>query len=461
MQHSGRFLVGDWTSPQVVAEQTRAAGPSGSRLPSNPIPNWTPIPVSTSSPTTSARNFQEQTMPILNPMPISSTIPVSSMFPEAVLNDRLNVPIERFERINVPNERINVPNERMDVPIERFNVPINRPNIPALTTFLPSTPLLTNVGTITKFRGGEQNSKEWIQHFERVASVNAWNNEVKCLVLPGHLDEPIRKWVESLPDNLRNNWNLFKTKFLETYPVAEDRLHYHDQLAARKQRKRESIDQYTSEILSLCIKTNPEMSETDQKFYFMGGLLPEIKKVLQTKQPESLSKAIQLAKKVEQTFQNSEKQTKKTRKVSKRKPLEENSSESSEEESTDEEEKASEEKKKKSTKQVSEEKKGTEKKKKEKEELIETVRRIENFMKDNRQVQDKRKCFNCHKTGHIARYCRKGKMKDDKSTNRHRYHPYHERDTDRRRPQENQDRPRERDRPKELEKSRENMKKET
>eukprot|EP00795_Rhopilema_esculentum_P001918 gene1918-16426_t len=98
---------------------------------------------------------------------------------------------------------------------------------------------------------------DWLEHWELAARVNDWDAEDELRRLPLYLKDNARRWFARQSEELKGNLDQLKNR-LEDYFNNEDmRLLARGALAERKQRSRESVNEYAEAVETLARKSFP------------------------------------------------------------------------------------------------------------------------------------------------------------------------------------------------------------
>ena len=159
-----------------------------------------------------------------------------------------------------------------------------------------SMSLLTNIGTINPFKGAPtENIQEWITQFNWIADINHWSEDVRCALLPGHLEDVAKTWYSTLSMRDRGNYQVIQTKLLQAFQQVISPVQHLNQLLARTQSEQEPVETYAYNKLKLCEDLNKEMAEIDKVTYLIQGMKPQLRSYLLDKKPNTVSQAIQFA----------------------------------------------------------------------------------------------------------------------------------------------------------------------
>lgn len=123
-------------------------------------------------------------------------------------------------------------------------------------------------------------SKEFLDLFEEACSCNNWGDPLKALQFPNYLSHCAGQWWRAFKNArtraavlagtplLPPTWTEIKTAFLAAFASVGDLVNAELKLDSRKQRVDETPEQYIFDIISLCDRVDPNMSE-DRRVRFV------------------------------------------------------------------------------------------------------------------------------------------------------------------------------------------------
>ncbi|XP_065067477.1 uncharacterized protein LOC135693029 [Rhopilema esculentum] len=154
---------------------------------------------------------------------------------------------------------------------------------------------------------------DWLEHWELAARVNDWDAEDELRRLPLYLKDNARRWFARQSEELKGNLDQLKNR-LEDYFNNEDmRLLARGALAERKQRPRESVNEYAEAVETLARKGFPADRFNEAACEaFINGLKPEIKQWLWGRRLKEFEDAV-LEAQTREMFLDSESMPRKTR----------------------------------------------------------------------------------------------------------------------------------------------------
>ena len=154
---------------------------------------------------------------------------------------------------------------------------------------------------------------DWLEHWELAARVNDWDAEDELRRLPLYLKDNARRWFARQGEEIKGSLTQLKNR-LEDYFNNEDmRLLARGALAERKQRPRESVNEYAEAVEKLARKGFPTDRFNEAACEaFINGLKPDIKQWLWGKRLREFEDAV-LEAQTREMFLESESAPRKTK----------------------------------------------------------------------------------------------------------------------------------------------------
>ncbi|KYB25609.1 hypothetical protein TcasGA2_TC034292 [Tribolium castaneum] len=119
---------------------------------------------------------------------------------------------------------------------------------------------------------------QWIRKVETIAGIYGWDSKTTLFHAMNRLNGAARFWFHGLEESL-TDWNTFKTKLVEDFPVIHDDADIHFELSNRKKKFNESYETYVYTMKSIASKgTVSEQAVT--KYIIMGLGDRELAKML-------------------------------------------------------------------------------------------------------------------------------------------------------------------------------------
>ncbi|GBM01969.1 hypothetical protein AVEN_14289-1 [Araneus ventricosus] len=131
------------------------------------------------------------------------------------------------------------------------------------------------------FSGDEkQDASRWLKDFERIASYNHWDDQMKLANVVFYLADTARLWFDNNEDDF-TNWAAFQESLENTFcRIEENRRQAERLLQIRAQLLGESSESYIQDVLSLCKRVNQSMSENEKIAHPMKGINEELYQIL-------------------------------------------------------------------------------------------------------------------------------------------------------------------------------------
>ena len=148
---------------------------------------------------------------------------------------------------------------------------------------------------ITTFSGtNDEDVIEFLVNFDRAADFYGWTNAQKAQALPLHLEEYASVWFNSNACLLGKSYEELTKALKNQFHSASTIWRLRQELYQKEQLPTESVFRYAVDIRRLCHRLELPLSE--YVHHFVKGLRPEIKEFVILEQPETLSRAEELAK---------------------------------------------------------------------------------------------------------------------------------------------------------------------
>lgn len=128
-----------------------------------------------------------------------------------------------------------------------------------------------------------QDPEKWLKEYQRVAKYNQWDDTVCLANAYFFLNGTARMWFENNEDTL-TSWTLFQEGLKAAFGDSlQMRSRAEEQLKKRAQSSGEMTQSYIQDVLGLCQKVNPSMSEEEKVAHLMKGVAEDVYQALLTK----------------------------------------------------------------------------------------------------------------------------------------------------------------------------------
>ena len=156
-------------------------------------------------------------------------------------------------------------------------------------------------------------ANDWLEQWELAARVNDWDAEDELRRLPLYLKDNARRWFVRQNAEIKENLDQLKTRLLDYFNNEDMRLLARGALAERKQRPRESVNEYAEAVETLARKGFPADRFNEAACEaFINGLKPDIKQWLWGKRLKEFEDAV-LEAQTREMFLESESMPRKTK----------------------------------------------------------------------------------------------------------------------------------------------------
>lgn len=177
-------------------------------------------------------------------------------------------------------------------PTDGSSAQTNVAPVPILSYQLPRNPCV--------FSGDDQQDVgRWLKDFERIASYNHWDEQMRLANVIFYLAGTARQWFDNNEDTF-TNWTVFKTSLNNTFGRTDDVQRQAERLLlTRVQQTGESSESYIQDVLALCRKVNPSMPEDEKVAHLMKGIAEDLYQILLVQEYDSVDKFVQRCRQIE------------------------------------------------------------------------------------------------------------------------------------------------------------------
>lgn len=144
-----------------------------------------------------------------------------------------------------------------------------------------------------------QDSCKWLKDYERISDFNRWDDSMRLANVVFYLTETARQWYENNEETL-TSWEKFKTTFNETFSRTEDvQSQAEEILRFRAQRPTETSESYIQDVLELCRKVDPKMTEDQKVSHLMKGIADDLYQILLNREITNVTEFLAHCRKIE------------------------------------------------------------------------------------------------------------------------------------------------------------------
>ena len=211
---------------------------------------------------------------------------------ESVFSDNTNpVPINdqgisrQTETTTVTSNETSAHNVSFDTPPKRTeNLEVSQKNarmsISSVEKESPICRSMITVGSVTPRNfDGREDVDDWIEHFIHVAKCNNWNEDMQIRRIPIYLKDTAELWFRDFMRISQSDNSCSSITLQEIFDGMRSALRpknfrsiNQSALICRLQGLNEPVATYHYDVLRLCYKMNPNMSEEDKLTHVMRGL---------------------------------------------------------------------------------------------------------------------------------------------------------------------------------------------
>ena len=113
---------------------------------------------------------------------------------------------------------------------------------------------------IEKFYGDKEEALEWLEEYERIASSNRWNGQLKLSNVPGYLRKAAKQWFESRKSYC-STWEEFVEEFTERFLPKDNKYKYLNDFSTAQRKPKETASEFIDRVLNLKERTKMEINE--------------------------------------------------------------------------------------------------------------------------------------------------------------------------------------------------------
>ncbi|XP_037509562.1 activity-regulated cytoskeleton-associated protein-like [Rhipicephalus sanguineus] len=117
--------------------------------------------------------------------------------------------------------------------------------------------------------------EDWLEHFERVANINGWDEARKLSRMYFALEDAARTWYEN-HEAVIPTWQEFRRHLVATYASTDRREKAENALQSRNQRTNESVGMYIEDMSRLFRRADPNMTEEKKLRHLMRGVKQDL-----------------------------------------------------------------------------------------------------------------------------------------------------------------------------------------
>lgn len=129
---------------------------------------------------------------------------------------------------------------------------------------------------------------DWLQNYERVSKHNRWDETIKLANVVFFLSDTALRWFENNEETL-TSWDAFKEAATNTFGHADTRRQQaKERLSRRYQLSSETSTAYIADVLRLCTRSDPDMTETDKVSHLLKGISENLFSVVGPKSPATV-----------------------------------------------------------------------------------------------------------------------------------------------------------------------------
>lgn len=207
--------------------------------------------------------------------------------------------LEEREKIKRENERILQENERIIQDNERIvreSERLSRPEVVGRTTIN----LERLIRKPPRFTGSNMGAREWMVEYEFCCKLNNWSDNDKIHYLPAFLDNFALKWYKSQIEGVENlKFEDIKNRFMLNYYNTSTRKRLGREIDARYMKEGEPVNGFIADLRIMLEQYDPKMDELTKVEKIIDRLLPIFDTQMNLADPKTFEELIRVANSVE------------------------------------------------------------------------------------------------------------------------------------------------------------------
>ena len=151
------------------------------------------------------------------------------------------------------------------------------------------------------FNGAEdQDVDNWLSMYDKVSVSNKWNEADKLSFVSFYLSGVANVWFHNHESEFPT-WTAFKARLQEVFGrPAVRKLRAEQQLRNRAQQKGENFTSYIEDVVDICRRINPSMTEDEKIRNIMKGIEDDAFQMLLAKNPQTVNEVVTLCQSYEE-----------------------------------------------------------------------------------------------------------------------------------------------------------------
>lgn len=151
------------------------------------------------------------------------------------------------------------------------------------------------------FSGSDaEDVNEWIDTYDRVSKHNIWDDATKLSNVSFYLTDLAKTWFLN-HESLLTTWTLFREKAQELFGrSAYRKADAERKLSQRAQQPAESYTAYIQDVINLCARINPTMTEPEKLKHVLKGIGEDAFQLMVTKSPSTVEGALTLCRELQE-----------------------------------------------------------------------------------------------------------------------------------------------------------------
>lgn len=167
------------------------------------------------------------------------------------------------------------------------------------TTSAPTTPIVRQRDPPVFSGLDGQDVDDWLDEFGRVCRHNRWDDGSKLINVAFYLGGVAKTWFLNHEGEFRD-WDQFANRFRDLFGrPAFRKLDAEEKLSSRIQQNEESYMSYIEDILSLCKRSNPDMTDAEKIRCILRGIREDAFQLIMSKDFATVTEILAFCKKLQ------------------------------------------------------------------------------------------------------------------------------------------------------------------
>jgi hypothetical protein len=145
----------------------------------------------------------------------------------------------------------------------------------------------------------DQDPSDWLDEMETILAIANIKDDARTPIAAQCLSGDAAKWYKQAKRTINGSWSILQNELIKTFTSTAQQLNISIKLQNRRQGLNESVQSYYLDVLALCAKLDPEMSEKQQRLHLQRGLKPSLAQMTIPFNPQTCLELLEQAKRSE------------------------------------------------------------------------------------------------------------------------------------------------------------------